>query len=110
AKRAKDRSAWIARRADEISRRMSGFSLAHTNPIIRRVALDVAIHELTSIEDRRPMLHGGYVPPLPLPFNPRSRKVPHEARNVDRRRAPHGERDCLTAEVCPPRIHARSRL
>jgi hypothetical protein len=61
----KDRRAWIARRADEISRRLSGFTLAHANTIIQRVALDVAIHELSSIEAGRPMLHGGYIPPLP---------------------------------------------
>ena len=61
----KDRSTWITRRADEISLRMSGLTLVHTNAIIRRVALDVAANELASIEAGRPMLHGGYMPPLP---------------------------------------------
>jgi hypothetical protein len=37
----------------------------YTSAIIQRVALDVAIHELSSIEAGRPMLHGGYMPPLP---------------------------------------------
>jgi hypothetical protein len=64
-KNRKDRSAWIVRRSDEISRRMSGFTLVHANTIIQRVALDVATHELSSIEAGRPRLHGGYMPPLP---------------------------------------------
>ncbi len=65
ARLAKDRSAWIALRANEISLGISGFTLTHTNAIVRRVALDVAIHELSSIEAGRPMLHGGHMPPLP---------------------------------------------